>query len=112
HELEEAEKLIWQLYEAGIDALIIQDMGILQMNLPPLPLFASTQTDNRDPEKIRFFQDTGFKRVILARELSLPEIRKIRETAPLIELESFIHGALCVCYSGQCYLSYAMGGRS
>jgi len=111
HELEPARRLIQQLYHAGVDALIIQDMGLLEMDLPPIPLFASTQTDNRTPEKIRFLEQSGFSRVILARELSLSAIKQIRDVTR-VELEAFVHGALCVCYSGQCYMSAAIGGRS
>ncbi len=110
-ELPEAEKIIWQLYEAGADALIVQDMGITQLNLPPIPLHASTQTDNRTPEKVRFLQDSGFSQVVLARELSLNQIRTIAEQTT-VPLEVFVHGALCVSYSGQCYLSAALSGRS
>ncbi len=110
-ELPQAEKLAWQLYEAGVDGLIIQDMGLLTMNLPPLRLHASTQCNNRTPEKVRWLQEIGFQRVVLARELSLEEIRTIRHQTT-IELEGFIHGALCVSYSGQCYFSEAMCGRS
>ncbi|MCD7972263.1 MAG: U32 family peptidase [Candidatus Azobacteroides sp.] len=110
-ELEEAEKLIRRLYEAGCDALIIQDMGILEMNLPPIPVHASTQTDNRTTEKIKFLEANGFSQVVLARELSLNEIKQIAaETS--VRLEAFVHGALCVGYSGQCYLSEACCGRS
>ena len=111
HELEPARRLIEQLYHAGVDALIIQDMGLLEMDLPPIPLFASTQTDNRTPEKVNFLEQSGFSRVILARELSLSAIKQIR-TATRVDLEAFVHGALCVCYSGQCYMSAAIGGRS
>ncbi len=111
HELEEARQLIHELWEAGVDALIIQDMGILEMDLPPIPLFASTQCDNRTWEKVKFLEDTGFDRVILARELGLEEISNIREKTT-VALEAFVHGALCVGYSGQCYLSAAIGGRS
>jgi len=110
-ELKEAEQLIWQLYKAGVDALIIQDMGITGLNLPPIPLHASTQTDNRTPEKVRFLQDIGFKQVVLARELSLNQIHQIAEQTT-VPLEVFVHGALCVSYSGQCYLSAALSGRS
>nr|WP_321400867.1 U32 family peptidase [uncultured Desulfobacter sp.] len=110
-ELEPARDLIEQLYEAGVDALIIQDMGLLEMDLPPIPLFASTQTDNRTPEKVKFLEQSGFSRVILARELSLSAINQIRN-ATRVDLEAFVHGALCVCYSGQCYMSAAIGGRS
>ena len=112
HELAGAERLACRLHEIGVDALIIQDAGLLEGNLPPLPLIASTQMHNNTPEKIAFLQQVGFHRAILARELRLDEIRAIRRAAPHIELECFIHGALCVSYSGQCYLSFALGGRS
>lgn len=111
-ELRRAEALIWELYEAGTDALIIQDLGLLTLNLPPIPLHASTQTDNRTVEKVRLMHDLGMTRVVLARELSVDEIRAIHEAVPDVELECFVHGALCVCYSGQCYMSAAMTGRS
>ena len=110
-ELEEAERMIWDLWRVGTDALIIQDMGITRLNLPPIPLHASTQTDNRTPEKVRFLEAAGFTQVVLARELSLNEIRRISE-ATTVPLEVFVHGALCVSYSGQCYLSAALSGRS
>nr|WP_203558188.1 U32 family peptidase [Bacteroides sp. 214] len=110
-ELEETEKLIWSLYNIGVDALIIQDMGITALNLPPIPLHASTQMDNRTPEKVKFLADAGFKQVVLARELSLEEIKQIHDTTP-VPLEVFVHGALCVSYSGQCYISEACYGRS
>ena len=110
-ELPEVEKLIWDLWNIGVDALIVQDMGITRLNLPPIPLHASTQTDNRTPEKVRFLQDTGFQQVVLARELSLEEIRDI-SSKTTVPLESFVHGALCVSYSGQCFISQAMSGRS
>ncbi len=111
NQLEEAEKLIHQIYNAGADALIIQDMGILKMNLPPIELHASTQTDNRTIEKVRFLSEAGFSRVVLARELSLKQIADISSQTN-VELEAFVHGALCVSYSGQCYISEAMCGRS
>lgn len=111
-ELQEAERLTWQLYEAGVDALIVQDLGLLGLDLPPIPLHASTQTDNRTPEKARLLSALGFTRVVVARELSLNEIRAIHEAVPDTELECFVHGALCVCFSGQCYLSAALTGRS
>jgi Collagenase and related proteases len=111
NELKSAEKLIWELYHAGIDSLIIQDLGILQMNLPPIPLHASTQTDNRTAEKVRFLQDAGLSRVVLARELNLQQISEIKQQTN-VELEAFVHGALCVSYSGQCYISQAVCGRS
>ena len=110
-ELEEAERMIWDLWRVGTDALIIQDMGITRLNLPPIPLHASTQTDNRTPEKVRFLEAAGFTQVVLARELSLNEIRRISE-ATTVPLEVFVHGALCVSYSGQCYVSQACFGRS
>ncbi|MBP3518784.1 MAG: U32 family peptidase [Parabacteroides sp.] len=110
-ELEEAERMIWDLWRAGADALIVQDMGITRLDLPPIPLHASTQTDNRTPEKVRFLEAAGFTQVVLARELSLGEIRRIAE-ATTVPLEVFVHGALCVSYSGQCYLSAALSGRS
>lgn len=110
-EIAEAEELINMLYKIGIDAIIVQDMGILELNLPPIPLFASTQTHNTSAEKVRFLEKVGFKRVILARELSLARIQEIKSNTD-VDLESFIHGSLCVSYSGQCYMSYAIGGRS
>lgn len=110
-ELAEAEAIIWQLYEASADALIVQDMGITRLNLPPIPLHASTQTDNRTPERVRFLQDAGFTQVVLARELSLNQIHAIASSTT-VPLEVFVHGALCVSYSGQCYLSAALSGRS
>lgn len=111
HELEDAHTLIWDLYRAGADALIVQDMGILEMDLPPIPLHASTQTDNRTIEKVQFLESAGFSQIVLARELSLNEIRAISESTTA-HLEIFVHGALCVSYSGQCYLSQALSGRS
>ena len=111
-ELADAEKLIWQLYEAGADALLVQDMAVLRMNLPPIALHASTQCDVRSVDKVRFLAGCGFTRVVLARELSLDEIRAIHEACPDVELECFVHGALCVSYSGQCYASQYCFGRS
>lgn len=110
-QLPEAEQLIWDIYNAGADALIIQDMGVLKLNLPPIPLHASTQTDNRTVEKVKFLQDVGFSRVVLARELNLKQISEISKETN-VELEAFVHGALCVSYSGQCYMSQANCGRS
>lgn len=110
-ELSEVEKLIWKIYEIGADAIIVQDMALLEMSLPPIQLFASTQTNNISVEKIKFLEKVGFQRVILARELPLGQIKKINKQVN-IELESFIHGALCVCYSGQCYMSHAISNRS
>ncbi|MCR5575070.1 MAG: U32 family peptidase [Bacteroidaceae bacterium] len=111
-ELAETEELIWELYRRHVDALIVQDMGITKLNLPPIPLHASTQMDNRTPEKVRFLAEAGFRQVVLARELSLTEIKQIHETCPNVPLEVFVHGALCVSYSGQCYASQACFGRS
>ena len=110
-ELTKAHRIIWQMYDVGVDALIVQDMGLLTLDLPPIRLHASTQCDNRTPQKIRFLEQAGFKRVVLARELSLRQIREIRRQTT-VELEAFVHGALCVCYSGQCYLSQALMARS
>ena len=110
-ELPEAQRLIHQLYSAGVDALIVQDMGITRLDLPPISLHASTQMDNRTPEKVRFLEEVGFTQVVLARELTLAQIRAIAEQTS-VPLEVFVHGALCVSYSGQCYLSAALSGRS
>ncbi|MCG9695771.1 U32 family peptidase [Shewanella sp. Isolate11] len=110
-ELEAAEKLIWQVYEAGADALIVQDMGILQLNIPPIALHASTQMDNRNPEKVAFLEQVGFSQVVLARELGLSQIREVAKHTNM-QLEFFIHGALCVAYSGLCNLSHAFSNRS
>ncbi|WP_415034372.1 peptidase U32 family protein [Azonexus sp.] len=110
-ELEAAQRLTWQLYDAGADALIIQDMGLLEMDLPPIQLHASTQTDIRHPEKAKFLADVGFSQIVLAREMSLTEIRAISAQTP-VALEYFVHGALCVAFSGQCYISHAHTGRS
>ena len=111
-ELAETEAMIHDLYRIGVDALIVQDMGITRLNLPPIPLHASTQTDNRSVEKVKFLADSGFTQVVLARELSLNEIHQIHEACPKTALEAFVHGALCVSYSGQCYVSQACYGRS
>lgn len=111
-ELKETEAMIWDLYLVGVDALIVQDMGLTQLNLPPIPLHASTQIDNRTVEKVRFLADAGFRQVVLARELSVNEISRIHAACPDTLLEVFIHGALCVSYSGQCYVSEACFGRS
>ncbi len=114
-ELSDAINLIKNLYNIGVDAIIIQDFGILnaavQNKLPPIEIHASTQCDNRTLEKVKFFDETGVSRVILARELSLDKIAEICKNVSC-DIETFIHGALCVCYSGQCYMSYANGGRS
>jgi len=102
---------IWQAYEIGVDAIIIQDMGILEMDLPPIPIHASTQTNNYNLNQIKFLEKAGFSRIILARELSLSEITEIRNKTQ-VELEFFVHGSLCVSFSGQCYFSEALSGRS
>lgn len=111
NEFPAAEKMINQFYKIGVDGLMIQDAGLLELDLPPIPLTASTQMNNASLEKVKFLQDVGFSRAILARELTIEQIREIRKHTT-IELECFIHGALCVGASGQCYLSYANGGRS
>lgn len=111
-ELAATEQLIHQLWQAGVDALIVQDMGITRLNLPPIPLHASTQMDNRTVEKVRFLSEAGFRQVVLARELSLDDIARIHRACPQTSLEVFVHGALCVSYSGQCYVSQACFGRS
>ena len=111
-ELKDTEQLIGELWRMNVDALIVQDMGILRLDIPPIPLHASTQMDNRTPEKVRFLADEGFRQVVLARELSLHEIRRIHDACPQMPLEVFVHGALCVSYSGQCYASQACFGRS
>ena len=110
-ELEAARAIAWQSYEAGADALIVQDMGLLELDLPPIELHASTQTNNRTVAKVQFLESIGFSQIVLARELSLDQIRAISD-ACTAKLEFFIHGALCVCYSGQCNLSNALTGRS
>ncbi|MFZ5520308.1 MAG: peptidase U32 family protein [Pseudomonadota bacterium] len=110
-ELEPAARMIRQVYEAGADALIIQDMGLLELDLPPIQLHASTQCDIRTPEKARFLQDVGFSQIVLARELTLQQIQAVA-AATTCELEFFVHGALCVAYSGQCFISHAHTGRS
>lgn len=110
-ELNEVEKLCWDLYRIGVDALIIQDMALLRLKLPPIPLHASTQCDIRTPEKARFLQEVGMSQLVLARELTLKEIRDIIDAVD-IPVECFIHGALCVSYSGRCHASCAVTGRS
>jgi putative protease len=111
-ELADTEAMVWDLYRAGVDALIVQDMALMQMHLPPIPLHASTQMDNRSPEKVKFLAEAGFRQVVLARELSLREIQTIHRQVPEVALEVFVHGALCVSYSGQCYVSEHCYGRS
>lgn len=111
-ELKDTEAMIWDLYRAGVDALIVQDMGITCLNLPPIALHASTQMDNRTARKVKFLSEAGFSQVVLARELTLDEIAAIHAACPDTPLEVFVHGALCVSYSGQCYASQACFGRS
>lgn len=111
NELMAAEKLMWDLYNTGVDAAIVQDMGILELNLPPIELHASTQTHNIDPRRVKFLEQVGFKRIILARETSLEQMNALRQQTTA-DLEAFIQGALCVCYSGQCYMSQYLNGRS
>ena len=111
NELEICKKLIYQLYNIGVDALIIQDMAIMEMELPPIVIHASTQANNRDPKHVKFLKDAGMKRVVLARELNLDQIKEISEATD-VELEFFVSGALCVSFSGNCYMSIAGGERS
>ncbi|MDR0976582.1 MAG: U32 family peptidase [Prevotellaceae bacterium] len=111
-ELPQVEALAWQLHHIGVDALIVQDMGITRLNLPPIALHASTQADNRTAAKVAFLARAGFSQVVLARELTLDDIRNIHRAVPDTALEVFVHGALCVSYSGQCYVSHACFGRS
>ncbi len=111
NELKSVEKLIHDLYNIQADAIIIQDMGILKMNLPPIPIHASTQCNNNEIEKIKFLESCNIERVVLPREFSIKEIEQVRR-ATNAEIEVFVHGALCVCYSGQCYLSASIGERS
>ena len=111
-ELQATQLLIQQLYDAGVDAILVQDMGILKMSLPPIALHASTQTDNRTADKVRWLHSLGFRRVVLARELSVDEIAEIHRQVPDVELEVFVHGALCVSYSGLCYVSQHCFQRS
>ncbi len=112
NELSAAKKAIEKAYEIGVDAVIIQDLGILNMELPPIKLFASTQTDNYDVERMKFLASAGLERIILARELSLEQIKSISAQLPGVELEAFVHGALCVSFSGRCFFSAALSGRS
>jgi putative protease len=112
-ELEAARKLACDCYDAEVDALIVQDMGLLELDLPPIDLHASTQCDIRTPEKARFLADVGFSQIVLARELTIKEISAIHVAVPSETIiEHFVHGALCVAYSGQCNISHAQTGRS
>ena len=110
-ELNQCKKLIHELYDIGVDALIVQDMAIMEMDLPPIVIHASTQANNRDPKHVKFLADAGMKRAVLARELNLDQVREIHEATD-IELEFFVSGALCVSFSGNCYMSIAGGERS
>ena len=111
-EMQEVERLIWRLHDIQVDALIVQDLRLLSLNLPPIPLHASTQMDNRTVEKVKMLAGLGFRQVVLARELSTSEIEAIHEACPDTQLEVFVHGALCVCLSGRCNASEALFGRS
>ena len=111
HELEGARKLLWDLYNIGVDAVLVQDLGLLKLEIPPIVLHASTQCHNHSLERIQFLEKLGFTRAVLARETDLETIQQIYNQTD-IELEAFVHGALCVCYSGQCYISRMMTGRS
>jgi 23S rRNA 5-hydroxycytidine C2501 synthase len=111
NELEACRKLIWELYDIGVDAIIIQDMGLLELDLPPIALHASTQANNRDAAHVKFLADAGIKRVVLARELNLDQVKEIHAASD-VELEFFVTGALCVSFSGNCYMSVANGERS
>ena len=111
NELESCRQMIFKLYDIGVDALIVQDMAIMEMDLPPIVLHASTQANNRDADKIKFLKDAGMKRVVLARELNLHQIKTIADASD-VELEFFVTGALCVSFSGNCYMSVANGERS
>ena len=111
NEIDDAVKMIHQLYNIGVDALLIQDMGLLECDLPPIELHASTQCHNASVERIKFLEQAGFRRVVLARETSLEQMREIRQ-ATKMDLEAFVHGALCVSYSGQCYMSQYLNSRS
>jgi putative protease len=111
HELEDCQKMIHELYAIGVDALIVQDMAIFEMDLPPIVIHASTQANNRDPKHVKFLKDAGMQRVVLARELNLDQIKDIHQATD-VELEFFVSGALCVAFSGNCYMSIAGGERS
>ncbi len=111
NELERARKMAYDCWNAGVDALIVQDMKLLQLDMPPIPLHASTQCDNMTLEKVQQLEQLGFEQVVLGRELSLKQIKEIREKTT-VPLEFFVHGALCVSHSGQCYLSQYIGNRS
>ena len=111
NELERTRKIVYDCWNAGVDAMIVQDMSLLMMDLPPIPLHASTQCNNLSLEKVQFLEKVGFSQVVLGRELSLEQIKEIRANTS-VPLEFFVHGSLCVCQSGQCYLSHYLGNRS
>lgn len=111
NEIDDVKALIGRLYDVGVDALIVQDMSVLRMDIPPIALHASTQCDTRDACKARFLQDVGFSQIVIARELSLDEIKKISDNVT-VPIEAFVHGALCVSYSGDCQASHYAMGRS
>ena len=111
HELKAVERMVHDLYRAGVDAIIVQDMALLRLDLPPIALHASTQCDIRTPEKAHFLEQMGFSQLVLARELTLDEIREVAKQVKT-PLEGFSHGALCVSYSGRCQISQALKGRS
>ena len=110
-ELPEAEKLIHDLYKIGVDALIVQDTSIFKLDLPPIAIHSSTQAENSTLEKVKFWESIGCEQVVLARELSIDQIKNIHQNTS-VRLEAFVHGALCVSYSGKCYVSQALTGRS
>ena len=110
-ELEQARQIAWDCWNAGVDALIVQDMNLLQLDLPPIPLHASTQCDNLTVERVKELEQAGFEQVVLGRELTIEQIREIRSQTT-VPLEFFVHGSLCVSHSGQCYLSQYIGNRS
>ena len=111
NEKEQARQLAWDCWNAGVDALIVQDLSLLELDLPPIPLHASTQCDNLTVERVQELEKLGFEQVVLGRELSLEQIKEIRRHTT-VPLEFFVHGALCVSHSGQCYLSQYIGNRS
>ncbi|MBR3699931.1 MAG: U32 family peptidase [Bacteroidales bacterium] len=111
NELEPARQLAWDCWNAGVDALIVQDLNLLNLDLPPIPLHASTQCDNLTLERVQELESLGFEQVVLGRELAIDQIREIRSKTT-VPLEFFVHGSLCVSHSGQCYLSEYIGNRS
>lgn len=112
NELPPAEKMAREIWRTGVDALIVQDLGLLRLPLPPIELHASTQCDIRSLEKAEMLSALGFRRLVVAREMTIPEIKEIHKVLPGTEIEAFVHGALCVSYSGDCHAGYALTGRS